>query len=208
MNVFGRFLRDKRNQQVLRSLAGALVVVATAFWVAIAYFFPALESPETKASDPISLNVQGDAVAQPAPTIAAPAAPSQGGQAQKTVRVCQEEWRAFKAANQSNGITEKAYVAECRARATAGQSAPTTTAPAGPSQGVAEKTVKMCQEEWRATRAANQRTTTEKAYVAQCRAAATATSPAVTALPASPSGSAVNVPAASPAHPGSPAPTR
>ena len=34
---------------------------------------------------------------------------------QKTVRACQEEWRANKADNQAKGITEKAYVTECRA---------------------------------------------------------------------------------------------
>ena len=33
---------------------------------------------------------------------------------QRTVKACQEEWRANKAANQSNGITQKAYVAQCR----------------------------------------------------------------------------------------------
>jgi hypothetical protein len=34
---------------------------------------------------------------------------------QKTVKMCQEEWRANKAANQANKITEKAYVEQCRA---------------------------------------------------------------------------------------------
>src|SRR6516162_8137683 len=33
---------------------------------------------------------------------------------QKTVAACRDEWRANKAANQANGITEKAYVAQCR----------------------------------------------------------------------------------------------
>jgi hypothetical protein len=38
---------------------------------------------------------------------------------QKTSAACQAEWRANKAANQANGVTEKAYVANCRsARAT------------------------------------------------------------------------------------------
>jgi hypothetical protein len=46
---------------------------------------------------------------------------------QKTVRACQEEWRANKAANQANGVTEKAYVAQCRA---GGAPAQTTAAPA------------------------------------------------------------------------------
>jgi len=34
---------------------------------------------------------------------------------QKTVKACQEEWRANKDANQAKGITEKAYVTQCRA---------------------------------------------------------------------------------------------
>jgi outer membrane biosynthesis protein TonB len=33
---------------------------------------------------------------------------------QKTVKACQEEWRANKADNQAKGITEKAYVTQCR----------------------------------------------------------------------------------------------
>ena len=50
---------------------------------------------------------------------------------QKTVKACQEAWRANKAANQANGITEKAYVAQCRANpaTTAPTSAPTAAAP-------------------------------------------------------------------------------
>lgn len=34
---------------------------------------------------------------------------------QKTIKACEQEWRANKAANQAKGITEKAYVAQCRA---------------------------------------------------------------------------------------------
>jgi len=46
----------------------------------------------------------------------------------KTVKACEEEWRANKAANQKAGITEKDYVTKCRAEA-ATAPAP-TTAPA------------------------------------------------------------------------------
>jgi hypothetical protein len=53
---------------------------------------------------------------------------------QKTVRACQEEWRANKAANQANGVTEKAYVAQCRA---GGAPAQTTQAPATPTASFA-----------------------------------------------------------------------
>ena len=58
---------------------------------------------------------------------------------QKTVKACQEEWQANKAANQAKGITEKAYVTQCRAGGSAAQPTPaastsskpkTTTAPA------------------------------------------------------------------------------
>jgi hypothetical protein len=34
---------------------------------------------------------------------------------QKTVKACQDEWRAGKDANQAAGVTEKAYVEKCRA---------------------------------------------------------------------------------------------
>ena len=37
----------------------------------------------------------------------------------KTVKECRAEWRANKAANQAKGITEKAYVDECRAAGSA-----------------------------------------------------------------------------------------
>jgi hypothetical protein len=54
---------------------------------------------------------------------------------QKTVRACQDEWRANRAANQTAGITEKDYVDKCRATAAAPTAAPSkpaaqTTAPA------------------------------------------------------------------------------
>jgi hypothetical protein len=48
---------------------------------------------------------------------------------QKTAKECREEWRANKAANQANGVTEKAYVAGCRGGTAPAQ---TTTAPTPP----------------------------------------------------------------------------
>jgi hypothetical protein len=52
----------------------------------------------------------------------------------KTVKSCQDEWRASKAAYQAAKITEKAYVAQCRAGETVAlpttPTTPTTTAPA------------------------------------------------------------------------------
>jgi hypothetical protein len=52
---------------------------------------------------------------------------------QKTVRACQEEWRANKAANQANGVTEKAYVAQCRAGVAPAQTTAAPPAPAAPA---------------------------------------------------------------------------
>jgi len=60
MNSFWRFLRDRRNQQVLRWLGGGLVVAATGLWAAFVYFFPPPKSPETKASQPVPVDVQAD----------------------------------------------------------------------------------------------------------------------------------------------------
>lgn len=128
---------------------------------------------------------------------------------QKTIKACQEEWRANKAANQANGVTEKAYVANCRggaapAQTTAAPAAPPAAAPspaAAAPQTTGKKTVKACQEEWRANKAANQASgVTEKAYVAQCRggAAPVQTTTAPSTQPSPP-------PAAKPA-PAAPAP--
>lgn len=49
---------------------------------------------------------------------------------QKTVKACQDEWKANKADNQAKGITEKAYVTQCRA-GTAPQASPAAPAPTG-----------------------------------------------------------------------------
>jgi len=43
---------------------------------------------------------------------------------QKTAKACQEEWRANKAANQAKGITEKAYITQCRGGDAATKPAP------------------------------------------------------------------------------------
>jgi septal ring-binding cell division protein DamX len=110
---------------------------------------------------------------------------------QKTVKACQDEWRANKADNQAKGITEKAYVAQCRA----GSSAQPTSAPAAtpaPTSSAAttapKKTVKACQDEWRANKPAYQAAKiTEKAYVDKCRAGesvALPTAPTATPAPA------------------------
>ena len=57
MDSFWRFLRDERNQQVLGWLGGGLVVAATGLWAAFIYFYPSVESSETKASEPAPAKV-------------------------------------------------------------------------------------------------------------------------------------------------------
>jgi hypothetical protein len=113
---------------------------------------------------------------------------------QKTAKACQAEWRANKASNQANGITEKAYVAQCRGGAAAVEPTAVPTAPASPPAATTprvsrtatgQKTAKECQEEWRANKAANQASgVTERSYVDQCRAGNAPTQP--TAAPAAP----------------------
>ena len=49
---------------------------------------------------------------------------------QKTVKECRDEWRANRAANVAGGVTERAYVDQCRA---GGTSAERSTVPATPS---------------------------------------------------------------------------
>jgi hypothetical protein len=87
----------------------------------------------------------------------------------KTVKACQEEWRANKAANEAAKITEKAYVAKCRteaekpAAATAPAAAPTapatsaaTAKPAKPTDGRQAEYVRerACGADWKADKAA------------------------------------------------------
>jgi len=118
-------------------------------------------------------------------TTTAPAAPAPAAGGQKTVRACQAEWRANKDANQARGITEKAYVTQCRAGGTATAAPATPTAPAAPPPAAGgQKTVRACQAEWRANKADNQaRGITEKAYVAQCRTGGTVAAPAPVPAP-------------------------
>ncbi len=114
---------------------------------------------------------------------------------QKTVSTCRAEWRANKAANQAAGISEKAYVAQCRggvapAQTTAAPVIPPPAPPAAPS-GAGQKTVSACRAEWRANKAANQAAgISEKAYVAQCRGGAapaqTTAAPAGSTAPTAP----------------------
>lgn len=110
----------------------------------------------------------------------------------KTAKACTDEWRADKTNFQAKGITEKAYVAQCRTgTAVAPTAAPTATAPpsiAFPAGHTGTKTAKACAEEWRADKANYQaRGVTERAYVTSCRAGtALAPSSASSPPPAAP----------------------
>jgi hypothetical protein len=93
----------------------------------------------------------------------------------KTAKECTQEWRADKAGMQARGVTEKAYVEQCRGGAEPTAAAPAakpaeTASPAAPRQTTAtgSKTAKDCTAEWRADKAGMQaRGITEKAYVEQ-----------------------------------------
>jgi hypothetical protein len=139
---------------------------------------------------------------------------------QKTTRACREEWRANKTANQARGVTEKAYVAQCRnGETTVGHPG----SPPVPSEATGrnnrriseQKTVKECRDEWRANRTANQASgLTERAYVDRCRSGGTAaertTAPAASPVAApSPSETPPPIPTATaPAERTAPPPTR
>jgi hypothetical protein len=80
----------------------------------------------------------GDSAAKPAPAPAASTAKEKKEKkttaaaapaaTEKTAKACRDEWRANKADNQAKGITEKAYVTQCRAGTAAAQPAPAPAA--------------------------------------------------------------------------------
>ena len=86
----------------------------------------------------------------------------------KTVKTCQEEWRANNAANEAAKVTEKDYVAKCRAESSTAKpaaappaAAPATTA-AKPVTGSKPKDARQaeyareraCGQDWKADKAA------------------------------------------------------
>ncbi|MGA9439250.1 MAG: hypothetical protein WBV76_13760, partial [Pseudolabrys sp.] len=98
----------------------------------------------------------GGIAAQPAPSSTTTAAPAPAATGQKTAKACRDEWRANKDANQAKGVTEKAYVTQCRA-GVAAQPAPSSTTTAAPAPAATgQKTAKACRDEWRANKDANQ----------------------------------------------------
>lgn len=128
---------------------------------------------------------------------------------EKTVKVCEDEWKANKEANQAKKLTEKAYVEKCRADSASAKPAIATPAAAPAKPAAAErkpnaeekktaatppapkaasgKTVKACEDEWKADKTANQaKKITQKAYVEKCRVESTVATPAAAPAPAAP----------------------
>lgn len=150
----------------------------------------------------------GAPAAKPAETTA-PTAPRPATTAgAKSAKDCTAEWRADKAGMQARGVTEKAYVEQCKGGSspiavapppkTAPAATPTAAAPST-STSSSQKTAKDCIAEWRADKAGMQaRGVTEKAYVEQCKAGGFM--PSATAPEPKPT-------AAAPPAPSRPAPT-
>ena len=129
----------------------------------------------------------------------------------KTAKDCVAEWRADKAGMQARGMTEKAYVDNCKvdaaplaAPATPAAAAPTTALPSStsaPKNALGNpKTSKDCIAEWRSDKAGMQaRGMTEKAYVDQCRSSSEPTVAAPIAPKPTVAAPALPPPAAAPA---------
>lgn len=78
----------------------------------------------------------------PAPATATGTTAGATGAPKKTVRACVEEWRANRAANQAAGITQRAYVENCRAGVATAQPQPAPgPAPMTPPRTAAAPTV-------------------------------------------------------------------
>jgi hypothetical protein len=163
---------------------------------------------------PVPSSAAPDTPTAPAPATAPPRVRTKTGEGQKTAKACREEWQANRAGNQASGVTERAYVAQCRAGgsptagpATSTAPAPTAAAPpVRPTQTSTEqKTIKACREEWQANKSANQTNgVTERAYIAECRTGTAPTQP--TATPATPP-APESIPTAAPAAPAPTTPT-
>lgn len=111
---------------------------------------------------------------------------------QKTVKQCNVEWTANKAAIQASGKTKKTFVAECRGQAAnaprpaakppARAPKPATTATSNPAANV--KTAKQCNDEWTANKAAIQASKkTKKQFMAECRTQPAGASATTTSTP-------------------------
>jgi hypothetical protein len=135
------------------------------------------------------------------------AAPGSVWAQQKTVKQCNEEWTANKAAIQASGKRKKDFIAECRGTAQSTVApAPAPAQPAPPSTPPGPKSAKQCNEEWTANKAAIQASgKRKKDFIAECRGVATSETP-----PTRPTPSAAPPPPTAPAPSArvTPAPTR
>jgi hypothetical protein len=130
---------------------------------------------------------------------------------QKTVKECNAEWTANKAALQASGKRKKDFMAECRtAQSTATPAAPAAV-PAQPAPTAAgPKTAKQCNEEWTANKAAIQASgKRKKDFIAECRGTTSQTPPTAAPVRPAPSAAQPTQPAAPPPSARvTPAPTR
>jgi hypothetical protein len=120
------------------------------------------------------------------------ALPASAAAQQKTAKQCNDEWTANKAAIQASGKTKKDFVAECRgaAKPASAPAAPPNTRAAkpkaSPGNTAGQKTVKQCNDEWTAGKAAIQASgKTKKDFVAECRSGLPSSAQAPAKPPAS-----------------------
>ena len=185
----------------MKSLNGLLVAVMCTISVAPAFAKTAKECTAEWRADKAGMQARGttekayveQCKGAAEPTAAAPAAkpaetappptPRQATAAgSKTAKDCIAEWRADKTGMQARGVTEKAYVEQCKEgaapaasappqRPTAATPPPAAAPPPSTSTSSSQKTAKECLAEWRADKAGMQaRGVTERAYVEQCKA--------------------------------------
>lgn len=98
----------------------------------------------------------------------------------KTVKACDEEWKANKSSIQAKGIKKKDFVASCRSESdTATPPAKRTSAPRSEPSSTGGQTAKACEEQWKANKPAIQASGKHKKdFIAECRAGvATNTTP-------------------------------
>jgi hypothetical protein len=138
------------------------------------------------------------------------AAPGSVWAQQKTVKECNAEWTANKAAIQASGKRKKDFIAECRGTAqSTATPAPSPAQPAPQPTPPGPKTVKQCNEEWTANKAAIQASgKRKKDFIAECRGTAASVTPP-SGPPVRPTPSAAPPPTApAPSARTTPAPTR
>ena len=110
----------------------------------------------------------------------------------KTVKACEEEWKANKATIQASGKKKKDFITECRAETasaepSAAPAAPpaqggTSNSPATASPARSAKTLRACAAEWMANKESLQAGgKTRKDFITECRAGAETTAAATTA---------------------------